>query len=249
MTKPVHPQQYADLPLFAVVRDKIVQKLASGEWAPGTRIPTEPELAHLFTVSIGTVRRAVENLVLEKLLIRRARIGTLVALHQENNQFSTFFNFQSKSGNGLVVTSQLRSFKRGVTSKEIVNLFQPSKNTAMIMIDNLRLVNHQPAMFDRIWLLEEIFDQLDRKVFEQRSGSIYSLYQSRFKTTVLRIEESIEAMIAPEFVKDALDLTCGSSVLKITRLAYSYNDQLIEYRHRFVNTAICKYRNKIGLEE
>jgi len=37
--------------------------------------------------------------------------------------------------------------------------------------------------------------------------------------------------------------------LKISRHAISYGDEVIEYRHRYVNTRMCKYQNHIGLKE
>ena len=72
-----------DQPLYNSVRSHILEKLKNGVWQPGAKIPTEPELAKLFSVSVGTVRKAVEDLVSEKVLIRRARIGTTVATHEQ----------------------------------------------------------------------------------------------------------------------------------------------------------------------
>ena len=105
-----------DQPLYNSVRSHILEKLKNGVWQPGAKIPTEPELAKLFSVSVGTVRKAVEDLVSEKVLIRRARIGTTVATHEQHNQFSTFFNFLSRSSSEMHVVPKLLSFQKVLAS-------------------------------------------------------------------------------------------------------------------------------------
>ena len=245
MTKFRNPEQ----PLYFLVRENMLKRLGEGEWGPGERIPTEPELAKIFSVSVGTVRKAIEDLVTEKILVRRARIGTTVALHQEHNQFSTFFNFQSKSGDPLKVSAQLLSFGKTKATKELANIFKLPEKESLIVIDNLRLINNEPAMYDRIWLPEKHFPQMDRKVFEGRPDSIYALFQRQFKITVLRIYEQIEAINPPDFVQQELKLKKTDASLKISRHAMTYGDEVIEYRHRYVNTSLCRYQNQIGLKE
>jgi len=61
------------------IRKTLTRKLLAGQIPVGGRIPTESELAKNFRVSLTTVRRAVEGLVHDGLLIRRQGSGTYVA--------------------------------------------------------------------------------------------------------------------------------------------------------------------------
>ena len=61
----------------------IERALEAGEWAPGEAIPSELDLASRFGVSQGTVRKAVQSLAAENLLVRRQGKGTFVATHTE----------------------------------------------------------------------------------------------------------------------------------------------------------------------
>ena len=70
-------------PLYRQIKDLIVQGLQRGEWKPGDVIPSEIELAARFQVSQGTVRKAVDELSTENLLVRRQGRGTFVATHHE----------------------------------------------------------------------------------------------------------------------------------------------------------------------
>ncbi|HKH95374.1 MAG TPA: GntR family transcriptional regulator, partial [Beijerinckiaceae bacterium] len=66
-------------PLYRQVRELLVQRIADGLWAPGQPIPSEPEIASELGVSQGTVRKALDEMAGENLVVRRQGRGTYVA--------------------------------------------------------------------------------------------------------------------------------------------------------------------------
>ena len=70
-------------PLYLQVKDVLVERLAAGEWSPGGAIPSELELAAQYGVSHGTVRKAIDALADDNLVVRRQGKGTFVATHTE----------------------------------------------------------------------------------------------------------------------------------------------------------------------
>jgi len=68
-------------PLYQQIKVLILQSLQSGEWKPGDVIPSEMDLAARFRVSQGTVRKAIDELAAENLVVRRQGKGTFVATH------------------------------------------------------------------------------------------------------------------------------------------------------------------------
>ena len=70
-------------PLYQQIKGLIVRGLEGGEWKPGESIPSEIELAARFKVSQGAVRKAIDELSAENLLVRRQGKGTFVATHAE----------------------------------------------------------------------------------------------------------------------------------------------------------------------
>ena len=62
-------------PLYRQIKSLLLQRLESGEWRPGEAIPSESELATRFNVSQGTVRKAIDEMAAENLLIRRQGQG------------------------------------------------------------------------------------------------------------------------------------------------------------------------------
>ena len=81
-------------PLYQQIKGLITQSLESGEWKPGEIIPSEVELAARFKVSQGTVRKAIDELAADNLLVRRQGKGTFVATHNEelDNEMQTVYD-------------------------------------------------------------------------------------------------------------------------------------------------------------
>ncbi len=68
-------------PLYKEVKSRITRSLIAGEWKPGAAIPSESRLAAQFHVSVGTIRKAIDELVAEKIVIRQQGRGTFVTIH------------------------------------------------------------------------------------------------------------------------------------------------------------------------
>jgi GntR family transcriptional regulator len=235
--------------LYESVRARVIDRLQSGAWSPGGRIPTEAQLAGEFGVGIGTIRRAVEALVAEGVLIRRARLGTTVAKLSDDHRYDLYFSFVDAAGKPIKPTAQMLSFKREAASAEVIAALRVKRGTRVARIDNLRLVEGVPIMLDRIWVSLEYFVGLTPEQFTARIGSIYGFYQEKFGVSIVRVLEDLSASAADAPLADVLDVTVGDALLCVQRTAYTYNDMPIEFRRRFVASKSCRYRNVRGLQD
>ena len=84
--------------LYEQVRARLIEGISAGEWRAGEAIPTEAELAAMFDVAIGTVRKAVDSLVAEQALVRRQGKGTYVAAHDGRRLMFHFFHIVPRDG-------------------------------------------------------------------------------------------------------------------------------------------------------
>ena len=73
-------------PLYRDIERRLTDALTHGEWKPGTAIPPERRLAARFGISLGTLRRAVDELVAANILIRQQGRGTFVARHTRDRE-------------------------------------------------------------------------------------------------------------------------------------------------------------------
>src|SRR5512141_1032617 len=85
-------------PLYQQIKALITQSLQSGEWKPGELIPSEVELATRFKVSQGTVRKAIDELSAENLVMRRQGKGTFVSTHHEERAHFRFLKLMPDAG-------------------------------------------------------------------------------------------------------------------------------------------------------
>ena len=74
MIKPISKKKY-----YETISEQIEQAILSGEWAEGSRVPTEDELAGIFQVGRGSIREAITNLQMSGILVSSPGIGTYVA--------------------------------------------------------------------------------------------------------------------------------------------------------------------------
>ena len=85
-------------PLYQQIRQSMLDSMQAGEWKPLEIIPSEMELARRYNVSQGTVRKAIDELAAENLLVRRQGKGTFVASHGEQQLRFRFLRLRPDEG-------------------------------------------------------------------------------------------------------------------------------------------------------
>ena len=80
------------LPLYAQIKDAILQKLSQREWKFDQPLPSESKMADEFGVSVGSIRHAVAELEDAGILIRRQGVGTFVRSYKDTGLWNRFKN-------------------------------------------------------------------------------------------------------------------------------------------------------------
>lgn len=229
------------LPLYKEVKGQITDSLRSGEWKPGDAIPSEKVLSERFGVSIGTVRKAVDELTAENILIRHQGRGTFVASHNRNRQYFYFFHIVHQNGEKEYPEIRLVQFgKSKADAQEASRLGIPPGARVFRFINCLSL-GGEPVIVDEITLPESLFTGLTEKRLRERPSTLYHFYQQTYGITVVRTEDRLRAATANEFHAATLKLALGTPLLLIVRKALSFHDQAVEYRRSYVNTLNYEY--------
>ena len=236
-------------PLYKEVKSRVTRGLAAGEWKPGEAIPSESRLAERFNVSIGTIRKAIDELVAERILVRHQGRGTFVATHTEDRTLFHFFHIVGRDGSRELPTSELLSFKSGRATAAEETRLRLGRGTRVFRIQNLLKLDGKPIVFDEISVPAPQFSDLDEEAFRSRDGTIYGLYQAQYGISVIRISERLSAEAAPADAAERLGLTENAPVLAIRRVAYSYDDTPVEYRVSWVNTERHEYLSDLWKSE
>jgi len=221
-------------PLYRQVYDILVRKIAEGVWKPGEMLPSEQAIAREMGVSHGTVRKVLDALTAENLLLRRQGKGTFVAEHDQARALFRFFHIARPGGERLVPESiKVKIKARPSRAIESERLGLRAKD-AVFEITRLRLIDGKPAIRETIILPQRLFPRLDR--IGDLPNTLYSLYQSQFGITVAAAREELRAAAATKEDESSLGLKVGKPILVIGRVALSLTGQPVEWRESRVRT-------------
>jgi GntR family transcriptional regulator len=197
-------------------------------------------------VSIGTLRRAVDELAAEHILVRRQGRGTFIATHGADRALYQFFHVERSDGRREAPQTELVSFERLRAEGEPAAALQLRPGEAVIQIENRQLLQGEPVIYDRLTLPSVLFKGLTEKHFRDRPGTIYQLYQSDFGITVLRAHERARAVGADRGAARVLGLGSGQPVMQVRRTALTFGDRPVEHRVSIINTAHHDYVNVLS---
>ena len=224
-------------PLYRQIKSLIVQALESGEWRPGEAIPSEQELAARFGVSQGTVRKAVDELAAENVLVRKQGKGTFVVSHHDPRQFFRFLRLVPDDGSLTQPQSVPLDCWRAKAGQEAARVLQIPVGDPIIILRRVLKFSGKPVVLDEIYLPGEVFEGLTLDTLKEWKGSLYSFFETRFGVRMLRAEEHIRAVAADRMAAETLGVKEGTPLLSVERVTYTYNDRPVEWRRgRYLTT-------------
>jgi GntR family transcriptional regulator len=228
-------------PLYREVKRALLRAIEAGDCPAGGTLPSESALSQAFGVSIGTLRRAVDELVAEHILVRRQGRGTFVALHNETHFLFQFFHIERSDGVGESPEVELIGFERVAMDERAAQALGAAPGEPAFQIDNRLLLQGRVVIHDRLTLPAQLFKGLTEKRFSERPSTIYHLYQTEFGITVLKARERARAIGADRLSARILGLAPGVPVMQVRRTALSFGDRRVEHRVSTVNTARHEY--------
>ncbi|MEN9294530.1 GntR family transcriptional regulator [Polynucleobacter sp. MWH-Loch1C5] len=233
-------------PLYQQIKGLILGSLQTGEWKPGEMIPSENELAVRYKVSQGTVRKAIDELASENLLVRRQGKGTFVATHHEDRVHFRFLRLMPDEGEPHYPKSQILDCKRLRAPAEIAKLLDLKTGDAVIEIERILFFSEQAIVLEEIWLPGATFKGLTAETLKNWRGPMYALFETEFATHMVRAEEKIRAVAATPESAAALGIAEGSPLLSVERVSYTYGEKPVEVRRAVYQTREHHYHNELN---
>jgi GntR family transcriptional regulator len=233
-------------PLYRQIKGLMLQALENGEWRPGEAIPSETELAVRFNVSQGTVRKAIDEMAAENLLVRRQGKGTYVASHSDPRAFFRFLRLVPTAGGIEPSRSIPLECWRAKAGSEAARVLGLKLGDPIIIVRRLLEFSEKPVVVDEIYLSGEVFAGLSLEVLKEHQGSLYSLFETRFGVRMIRAEERLRAVAADRASAELLRVPEGSPLLSVERISFTYGDRPVEWRRGLYATAAHCYLNELG---
>lgn len=233
-------------PLYRQIKGLILAGLESGEWRPGEAIPSELELASRFRVSQGTIRKAVDELSAENLLVRRQGKGTYVATHSEPQAQFRFLRLRPMEGELQYPEMTLIECRRTRAFGEAARALEMRSGEGILQLRRLLSFQGVPTVLDDISLPGSVFKGLSASRINSYSGSLYNLFETEFGTRMIRADERIRAIPADPSVADLLKVSVGTSLLCVDRLTFTYGNRAVEFRRGLYRTDAHYYANALA---
>lgn len=243
---PVDLSQARFSPLYRQIKALLLGSLERGEWRPGEAIPSELDLAGRFKVSLGTVRKAIEELSAENLLIRRQGKGTFVATHSTPQARFRFLRLRPLVDGQLYPETRLIDCRRLRATAEVARLLELKPGDGVIVLRRVLTFGGLPTVFEEISLPATIFKGLSVGKVSEFHGSLYNLFETEFGTTMIRADERISAVAGDEATAEWLSVPPGSPLLCVERVTYTYGDRPVEVRHGLYRTDRHFYANSLA---
>ena len=236
-------------PLYQQIKVLILQSLQGGEWKPGDVIPSEMDLAARFRVSQGTVRKAIDELAAENLVVRRQGKGTFVATHAEQQVQYRFLRLLPDTGDASSEGPRQRHFiecKRLRAPADIARALGLRSGDAVLHVRRVLSFQQVPTILEDLWLPAAPFKGLTAERLGSYRGPMYALFETEFGVRMVRAEEKIRALAASEPACELLKVKAGDPLLSVERVAFTYNDLPMELLRGHYRTDTHHYRNSLS---
>ena len=233
-------------PLYKQIKLLLVASLEQGEWKPGELIPSEFELAARYHVSQGTVRKAIDELAAENLVVRRQGKGTFVATHQEPRAQFRFLRIVPDEGDIVPAHSRFLECRRMRASAEIAARLGLRAGASVVFVRRLLSFDDLPVVLDALWLPGALFKGLTAERLAAHRGPLYGLFEAEFGTRMIRAEERLKALAADADTAALLNVGVGSPLLLVDRVSFTYADRPVEIRRGWCRTEHFHYRNALS---
>jgi len=242
----IHPSPSFQ-PLYLQIKGLLERSLENGEWRPAEAIPSEHDLARRFGVSQGTVRKAIQSLAADNLVVRRQGKGTFVATHTEEKS-STFRFLRIRRNDGVdeYPGSRLLDVRRAKASAGVARRLAMKPGDAVILLRRILEFGGAPVVLDEIALPAALFRGLTKAKFEAYRGSMYGFFETEFGVRILNAEEKLRAVAADRASARLLAVRVGTPLLAVDRTTLTFGDRPVEWRRGLCVTRQHHYFNRLG---
>jgi GntR family transcriptional regulator len=229
-------------PLYRQVRDALIRRLVDGVWPPGAPLPSETQLAAELGVSQGTVRKALDAMAAENMVVRRQGRGTFVARHDEERIMFQFFKLVGDDGGRSFPDSRVLSVTQARATVAERAALRLDRDARVVRLRRLRSLDGAPVLVETIALPDALFPGLATM---ELPNNLYGLYAMRFGVTIASTRERLKAVPASEADAQALEQPVGAPLLQIDRLALSLERAPVEWRMSVCLTERIHYLSEL----
>ncbi len=205
-------------PHFKLIKNTLIDKIQSSELLPLQKIPSENTLVKTFSVSRMTVRRALDELVNEKILYRIQGLGTFVSDTKTISATLEIKNIADEiNAQGNTHSINIISLNQQVASDELARILALQVNDSLFYSSMIHYDNGIPIQYEERWVNPHSAPEYLKQDFTRTTPTAYLMEVAPLE----KADHVIQAILADEKISSALAIDRGSPCLKISRKTYS----------------------------
>jgi GntR family transcriptional regulator len=221
--------QEGPVPLYHQLEQSLRARVHGAEFGPGDALPSEERICEEYGVSRITVRRALDALIAQGLIVKRRGVGSFVADRPSGSRSISLRGSLDEflSSAGSLETQQI-SLQHAVRNPEAAAVLKLPAEALLTRVELVSRVDGEPAAYLEIYFTVEVGRQLNTSDFEMSGVPIIRAVERRLNLRVARAHQNIRSSIAGERAAPHLGLQPGDPVLFVTRAYFLPNGQPIE---------------------
>jgi GntR family transcriptional regulator len=225
--------QLATKPIYQQLRDLLAERIAKGEWKPGSIIPNEGDLAREFGVSAGTMRKALAMLENEHLITRKQGRGTFVNDPVAEGLADRFCNIRGAGGNPVVGRVEASEVEQAAATEIEARRLQLLSGDPVWRIRRVRFDGDSALMYEDVSLPVALFPGLSE------SSSRIVLLAHQYGLLLGKADEKLSVGMATGEAAAALNIPEGSPVMVLDRVVRTIDGRAVEWRLGQCRIAAC----------
>ena len=240
------------IPLYYQLENVLREKITSGAFESGEKMPTEIELIEEYGVSRITVRQALQALSDDGLIERKQGRGTLVSGRKSRKKRFTGTIHLTGSLDELIEMGMDTPVKVLEMNRVEADLNEAESleikiGTPIYRLKRLRLNEGKPFGLIVNYLPEEIGSNLT--MAELSSGALLHTMETKLGLNLDNAIQQIHAELADPYVAKLLDVRVGTALLSIERTVYTNENKPVEYVHTLYRSDLYGYSVKLVREK
>lgn len=226
------------LPLYVQTAEMLIREIAAGRLLDGERLPPERAMAQDLGISVGTLRKALDDLTEKGYLARVHGSGNYIRTPPETSGVYAFLRIELAEGGGLPTAEVL----------DVARLDKPADLPAFGSADHgfrirrLRRLGGVPAALEEIWLDGARADEVSA---EDLSESLYLFYRKRLGLWITRAEDRVGVGRVPDWRIEAFPHQTGTACGFIERRAQAQTGETVEYSRTWFDSSRVRYISRM----
>lgn len=221
----INPQ--TRIPLYVQLKQIIQQEIESGIYQMGDAIPNETALQRQYGISRATVRKAIEELTIEGMLVKKQGKGTFIQKPKvtQNLNFITSFG-ETMAAKGLRSRVTDVEVHQTTLTAQVARILGLQEGLPVTYVCRLYLADEEPIALMTNYLVPRFKPELTKENLEKHS--LYHIMERIYGFTLATADETVEAHCADRYEADRLGVRKGAPLLRVTRITYAPDGSPIE---------------------